>query len=107
MADLDFKISQNVILGSYTINRLPQNVDSFGSRFVVIMDAPLKDAGIQDKILQPLLERKIEYFVVDNTADGAGTKEIVTSQYLIYIIILTNILLYVKNSLYIFFCFVN
>lgn len=76
MADLNFKISQNIILGSYTINRLPQNVDSFGSRFVVIMDAPLKEVGIQDKILQPLLERKIEYFVVDNTADGAGTKEI-------------------------------
>ena len=76
MADLNFKISQNVILGSYTINRLPQNACSFGSRFAVIMDPPLKDAGIQDKILQPLLERKVEYFVVDNTAGGASTREV-------------------------------
>lgn len=76
MSDLIFKISQNIVLGSYTISRLPQNVKTFGSRFMIIMDPVLKEVGIQEKVLQPLLERKIEYFIFENITDGANTKEI-------------------------------
>lgn len=76
MSDLIFKISQNIVLGSYTVSRLSQNVKNWGSRFMVVMDPVLKEVGIQDKVLQPLLERKIEYFIYENITDGANTKEI-------------------------------
>lgn len=76
MADFIFRISQNIVLGSYTISRLAQNVKQWGSRYMVILDPVLKEVGSQDKVLQPLLERKIEYFVYDTITDGANTKEI-------------------------------
>ena len=76
MSDLIFRISQNIVLGSYTISRLPQNVKVWGSRFMIVMDPFLKEVGLQDKVLQPLLERKIEYFIYENITDGANTKEI-------------------------------
>ena len=76
MSDLIFRISQNIVLGSYTISRLPQNVKVWGSRFMIVMDPVLKEVGLQDKVLQPLLERKIEYFIYENITDGANTKEI-------------------------------
>ena len=73
MSDLIFRISQNIVLGSYTISRLPQNVKVWGSRFMIVMDPVLKEVGLQDKVLQPLLERKIEYFIYENITDGANT----------------------------------
>ena len=76
MSDFIFKISQNIVLGSYTISRLPQYLKNWGTRFVIIMDPVLKEVNLELKILQPLLERKIEYFIYDNITDGANTKEI-------------------------------
>ncbi len=76
MADLIFKISPNVILGSYTLSRLPQYVKQWGSKFMVIMDPVLKDANLTDKVTEPLNERKVDYFVFDGLTDGANTKDI-------------------------------
>ena len=76
MSDFIFKITQNIVLGSYTLARLAHYVKNYGSRFVVIMDPVLKEVNLQTKILQPLIEQKIEYFIYDNITDGANTKEI-------------------------------
>lgn len=76
MADLIFKISPNIVLGSYTLTRLGQYVRNFGSRFMIILDPILKDFNIAEKITQPLAERKIDFFVYDNFNDGATTKDI-------------------------------
>ena len=76
MSDFIFKISQNIVLGAYTISRLAHYVKNFGTRFVVIMDPVLKEVNLQSKILASLIEQKIEYFIYDNITDGANTKEI-------------------------------
>lgn len=76
MADFIFRISPNVVLGSYVVSRVPQYVKEYGSRFMVIIDPVLKEVGIAEKILQPLNERNIDYFIFDEIRDGASTKEI-------------------------------
>ena len=46
MADLIFKVSPNVVLGSYTLSRLAQYVKPWGSKFMIILDPVLKDVQI-------------------------------------------------------------
>lgn len=76
MADLIFKISPDIILGSYTLTRLGQYAKNLGSKFMIIMDPILKDFNLAEKITQPLTERKIDFFIYDNFNDGATTKDI-------------------------------
>ena len=45
MADFIFKISPNIVLGSYTANRLGQYALEYGQNFMVIMDPVLKESG--------------------------------------------------------------
>lgn len=76
MSDLIFKISPNIVLGSYTLSRLAQYIRPWGSKFMILLDPILKDFNILEKISQTLSERKIEFFIYDNFTDGATTKEI-------------------------------
>lgn len=76
MADLIFKITPDIILGSYTLTRLGQYAKNLGSKFMIIMDPILKDFNLAEKITQPLTDRKIDFFIYDNFNDGATTKDI-------------------------------
>ena len=76
MTDLIFKISPNILLGPYTVSRIAQQVKDFGSRFMVVMDPLLKEVNLAENILQPLAERKIEYFVFDELNDGTNAETI-------------------------------
>lgn len=74
MADLSFKVSPNIILGSYTASRIGQPVIKIGTRFMVISDPILRETGTLDKITKALDDKKIEYFVFDELSDGADTE---------------------------------
>lgn len=74
MADFIFKISPNIVLGSYAITRIGQYAQELGSKFMVIIDPMLKEIGISDKIFQPLDEHKIDYFIFDEITNGATTQ---------------------------------
>ena len=74
MADFIFKISPNIVLGSYAITRIGQYAQELGSKFMVIIDPMLNEVGISDKILQPLDEHKIDYFIFDEITNGATTQ---------------------------------
>lgn len=76
MADFIFRISPNIVLGSYTASRLGQYAREWGSRYMIVMDPILKEVNLAEKILQPLTERKVEYFVFDGVSEGADTKTI-------------------------------
>ena len=54
MADFIFKISPNIVLGSYTVSRLGQYAQEFGKKFMVILDPILKEQGVSQKIVQSL-----------------------------------------------------
>ncbi|MBR7064360.1 MAG: iron-containing alcohol dehydrogenase [Treponema sp.] len=76
MSDFIFRISPNIVLGPYTISRISQYVKEWGSRFIVIMDPILKEVGEAEKILKPLDEKKIDYFVFSEFSDRSDTKTI-------------------------------
>ena len=62
MADFIFKISPNIVLGSYTTSRLGQYAQEYGQKFMVVLDPILKETGISQKIVQSLQDRKIDFF---------------------------------------------
>lgn len=74
MADLSFKVSPNIILGSYSASRIGQSVIKIGTRFMVISDPILRETGTLDKITKALDDKKIEYFVFDELSDGADSE---------------------------------
>ncbi|MBQ9631236.1 MAG: iron-containing alcohol dehydrogenase, partial [Treponema sp.] len=76
MSDFIFRISPNIVLGAYTVSRIAQYAKEWGSRFMVIMDPILKEVGTQEKILSPLDERKIEYFMFSEFSDRSDTKTV-------------------------------
>ena len=76
MADFIFKVSPNIILGSYSISRLGQFASEIGKKFMVILDPMLREVGIAEKATKSLDDHNIEYFVFEEVNEGAATKTI-------------------------------
>ncbi|MBQ1710488.1 MAG: iron-containing alcohol dehydrogenase [Treponema sp.] len=76
MSDFIFRINPNIVLGPYTISRLGQQVKEWGTRFMVIMDPFLNEAKLSEKIMQSLIDRKVESFVFAELTEGTSTKTI-------------------------------
>ena len=76
MADFIFRISPNIVLGSYMLSRIGQYVREYGSRFLIIMDPILKEVNLADKLIEPLSERKIDYFIFNEFGESADTKTV-------------------------------
>ena len=66
MSDFIFKISPNIMLGSYLTARLGQFVKEWGTKYMLILDPDLQDFDIGDKIQNSLTERKIDFFVFND-----------------------------------------
>lgn len=76
MTDFIFRITPNIVLGSYTLSRLGQQALEWGSRFMIIMDPVLSEIKLQDKITQSLTDRKIENFVFNELTEGSSSKTV-------------------------------
>ena len=76
MSDFVFRINPNIIIGSYTVSRLGNQVREWGNRFFVIMDPILKELKLAEKILQSLADQKIETIVYYELNDGTSTKAV-------------------------------
>lgn len=76
MSDFIFRISPNIVLGPYTISRLGQQVKEWGTRYMVVMDPLLNEAKLAEKILQSLIDRKVESFVFAEIAEGNTSRVI-------------------------------
>ena len=74
MGDFAFRITPNIILGSYTLSRLPQQVMEWGTRFMIIADPVLNEFGTIQKITQSFADRKIEHFVFSEISEGNTTQ---------------------------------
>ena len=79
MADFIFKISPNIVLGSYTVSRLGQYAQEFGKKFMVILDPILKEQGVSQKIVQSLENRGLNFFTFDELPVTADTEVIKTT----------------------------
>ena len=63
MSDFVFRINPNIIIGSYTVSRLGQQVREWGTRFFIVMDPIMRELKLSEKILQSLNEHKVETIV--------------------------------------------
>ncbi|MDE6349818.1 MAG: iron-containing alcohol dehydrogenase [Treponemataceae bacterium] len=76
MADFTFRISPNIVLGSYTVSRLGEFAVQYGKRCMLVLDPALKQTLSAEQIMQSLKDRGIEFFVFEGLADGATTMAI-------------------------------
>ena len=76
MQDFIFRISPNIVLGSYTVSRLGIQALEWGSRYMVIMDPILNEVKMQEKIVSALVDRKLDHFVFNELTEGTSTKTI-------------------------------
>jgi alcohol dehydrogenase len=76
MSDFIFKISPNIILGSYTSSRIGQYVHEWGTRYMLIVDPILNETKIGEKIAKSLSDRNIEYFLFDEIPAAPDTEVI-------------------------------
>lgn len=74
MSDLIFRITPNIVLGSYTVTRLGHHALEYGNRFMIIVDPVLNEMKIQDKIVQTLADRNVENFIFNELSEGANSK---------------------------------
>ena len=79
MADFIFKISPNIVLGSYTTTRLGQFALEYGKKYIVILDPILKEFGTSQKIIQSLQDRNVDFFTFDEIPIAADTETIETA----------------------------
>ncbi|MCR4733933.1 MAG: iron-containing alcohol dehydrogenase [Treponema sp.] len=76
MNDFIFRINPNIVLGSYTVSRLGQQVMEWGNRFMVILDPILNEVKVAEKILQSLSDRKVEFFVFSELTEGGTSRTV-------------------------------
>ena len=74
MSDFIFRISPNIILGSYTVSRLGQLAKEWGQRFMLIIDPILKESGTQEKITKPLEDHGLTFFTFDEISTVADSQ---------------------------------
>ena len=65
MADLQFKVSPNIVLGTYISSRLGLYAKEWGDRYMVIVDPVLKEVRNMDTLYDSLATRYINYFTFD------------------------------------------
>lgn len=75
MADFSFKVSPNILLGSYTTSRIGSTLLSYGTKFMLILDPILRENGSSEKITKVLDDKKIDYFIFDELS-MSGESEI-------------------------------
>lgn len=74
MADFSFKVSPNILLGSYTASRIGSSVLSYGTKFMLIVDPILRENGSAEKITKALDDKKIDYFIFDELSKGGDSE---------------------------------
>lgn len=74
MADFSFKVSPNILLGSYASSRIGQAVASYGTKFMLILDPILRENGTSQKITNALDDKKIDYFIFDELSNNRDSE---------------------------------
>lgn len=76
MADFSFRISPNIILGTYSTSRVGEFALNWGSKFMLLLDPVLREVGLSEKITESLSSRKIDYITYDEIPEAADSKTI-------------------------------
>ena len=73
MSNFTFKLSSNIILGSYSIAKIGSEAAQFGKKFLFVVDPLLHETGISKKITAALEERGISVLVFDGVKRSADS----------------------------------
>jgi len=73
MANFTFKLTSNIILGSYSIAKIGAEAVQFGKKFLFIVDPLLHETGIAKKIIDALEDRGISVLVFDRVKRSADS----------------------------------
>ena len=76
MADLQFKISPNIVLATYISSRLGLYAKEWGERYMVIVDPVLKEVHNMDTLYESLSTRHIDYFIFDEIDFSADSETV-------------------------------
>lgn len=76
MADLQFKISPNIVLATYISSRLGLYAKEWGERYMVIVDPVLKEVRNMDTLYESLSTRNIDYFIFDEIDFSADSETV-------------------------------
>ena len=73
MSNFTFKLTSNIILGSYSIAKIGAEAVQFGKKFLFIVDPLLHETGIAKKVIDALEERGISVLVFDGVKRSADS----------------------------------
>ena len=76
MADLQFKISPNIVLATYISSRLGLYAKEWGDRYMVIVDPVLKEVRYMNTLYESLATRNIDYFIFDEIDFSADSETV-------------------------------
>lgn len=76
MANFDFSLSSDIVLGSYSIARIGEKVEPYSSRVMLIADPAFKESGLVQKIQKALDERGIGVFTFEDMVQSSGSDTI-------------------------------
>ena len=71
MASFTFRLSSNIILGSYSIAKIGAEAVQFGKKFLFVVDPLLHETDIAKKIIDTLEDRGISVLVFDGIKRSA------------------------------------
>ena len=73
MSNFTFKLSSNIILGSYSIEKIGAEAVQFGKKFLFVVDPLMHETGIAKKVIDALEERGISVLVFDGVKRSADS----------------------------------
>ncbi|MGP1432244.1 MAG: iron-containing alcohol dehydrogenase [Treponema sp.] len=73
MSNFTFKLSSNIILGSYSIAKIGSEAAQFGKKFLFVVDPLLHETGIAKKVIDALEQRGISVLVFDGVKRSADS----------------------------------
>ncbi len=73
MSNFTFKLTSNIILGSYSIAKIGAEAARYGKKFLFVVDPWLHETGVAKKIIDALEERGISVLVFDGVKRSADS----------------------------------
>lgn len=73
MADFNFSLSSDIVLGSYALARIGERIVSFSRKTMLIADPSLKESGKIKKVQKALEEQGIDVFTFDDMVQNPAS----------------------------------
>lgn len=73
MANFDFSLSSDIVLGSYSLARIGERIAAFSNKVMLITDPVLKPSGLIQKVQKALEDRDVAVFTFDDIVQNPSS----------------------------------